>query len=253
MSSEHNPTVGVMIPTRRRVALLERCLDTLHDKTHDYDAVELLLKVDDDDVETLEFLQQGYVSDIELKYVVTPRYNGYGSLHVFYDMLAGISRASHVMVYNDDVEMLTDGWERCYEPYRGTGYVIGLRSLGDPDSPAGEMFGGQFTMFDRGENGYNGNPAIPRKFLQAFGTLSHAPMIDDWWVEVLRDFPSLTKWVDVDILFRRPDGVYSRGEADATYTEGRQHINWRHHGSPELVEYRQNLLRFIMNNGEMFV
>lgn len=245
-------TIGVMIPTRNRVALLKSCLDSFEAKTQDKSVVELLIKVDEDDTETIEFLQN-YQGTIERKVLVSARQYGYGSLHDFYNDLARSSSASHVLVFNDDCEMLTDGWEQKYNPYSGTHYIVGLRSLATGDSPEGRARGGKpFVIFDSGSNGYNGNPAIPRAFLDLFGTLSGHPMVDDWWHNVMATNKDALRWVDVDILFKRPDGQYSDGKADSTFTEGRQHINWSHHGSKALRDYTQNLRKHIDSNRHLF-
>ena len=50
--------VSVLIPTRKRVKLLKECLDSLNTKTQDKSLVEILLKIDTDDQETIDFIQQ---------------------------------------------------------------------------------------------------------------------------------------------------------------------------------------------------
>lgn len=239
------PMVGVMIPTRGRVALLRECLDSLNNTVRFPENAEILLKVDEDDEPTIEALRRYHRnSDIDLRYVVTPRYSGYGSLHHFYNMLAGISRASHVMVFNDDCEMLTEEWDDYYEQYRDTGFVIGSRTLVSADSPAGREHGGEFAIFDTGPDGYNGHPAINRELIQHLGTISWHPMVDDWWQETTKKLPYLSRWVDVDVLFKRPDGLHTNAEADATFIEGRRHINWSHHGSFGLANYKSRIQMF---------
>ena len=73
--------VSILIPTRKRVKLLKECLDSLNTKTQDKSLVEILLKIDTDDQETINFVTQyKLTSDIEIKELITDRKNGYGSL-----------------------------------------------------------------------------------------------------------------------------------------------------------------------------
>jgi glycosyltransferase involved in cell wall biosynthesis len=223
-----------MIPTRNRVSLLKECLDSLNTKTSDPSMVELLVKADDDDSETLTFIKS-YASTLPLKIVISPRKNGYGSLHEHYDSLAKVSESEFLMVFNDDIEMITHGWEQKFLPYSGTNLILAVRNERERNGVRSPIF----------EN-YNGNPSIPYELYKTLGTLSHHPMLDDWWVLVTRAIREqnfeLERWLDVTLWFKRPDGVETDLPADTTFLEGRRHINWSHRGSPELNEYINNLV-----------
>ena len=74
--------VSILIPTRKRVKLLKECLDSLNIKTQDKSLVEILLKIDTDDQETIDFVSQYKpTSDIEIKELITDRKNGYGGFN----------------------------------------------------------------------------------------------------------------------------------------------------------------------------
>ena len=233
--------VSIMIPTRKRTQLLKECLDSFNNKTIDKSLVEILLKIDNDDIETLKFAES-YKSEIEIKIIVTDRKNGYGSLHEHYNSLAKISESEFLMVFNDDIEMITEGWEHKFKQYEGTNFIISVhnkRIKNGVELPISEN--------------YMGNPSIPADFYHEFGTLSHHPMLDDWWQNLSNAFDKkLEKWVDVNIMFKRPDGEYTDSPADETFLEGRQHINWSHHGSPELGEYINNLRKYVKTHSEKF-
>jgi hypothetical protein len=87
--------------------------------------------------------------------------------------------------------------------------------------------------------------------------LSYHPMIDDWWERVLQPIREqgfdLIKWVDITLLFKRPDGVETDSAADATFLESRQHINWNHHNSPELHTYTDKFIGYINSNPNKFI
>lgn len=234
--------IGIMIPTRKRTKLLKECLDSIIAKTQDKSLVEILIRTDNDDPETLELCKLYDDAPIEIKILTGDRKNGYGSLHEYYNSLAKISESEFLMVFNDDVEMLTEGWEQYYKQFSEKNYIIGLRNFIYPNGKEQEIF-----------VGYNGNPAIPHDFYNEFGSLSHHPMLDDWWVNVSNALgKKLEKWVDVKVWFKRPGGDYAHSEADTTFLEGRAHINWSHHGSYELNTYINNLRKYIELNPKKF-
>lgn len=234
-----------MIPTRNRVSLLKECLDSLNKATSDPSLVELLVKADDDDIETIRFLNS-YTSILPLKIAISPRKNGYGSLHEHYDSLAKISEAEFLMVFNDDIEMITQGWEQHFLPYSGTNFILAVRNERVKNGVRSPIF----------EN-YNGNPSIPHDLYKSLGTLSHHPMLDDWWVLVTRAIREqnfeLERWLDVMLWFKRPDGVETDLSADTTFLEGRQHINWKHRGSPELNDFINNLVTHMNRYPHKFI
>ena len=227
------------------MTLLKECLDSLNQKTSDPELVELLLKIDDDDPETSEFISR-YTSTIPLKVVVSPRKNGYGSLHEHYDSLANISESEFLMVFNDDIEMVTSGWEQRFLPYSGTNYILAVRNERIRNGERSPIF----------EN-YNGNPSIPFDLYKNLGTLSHHPMLDDWWSLVTKAIREqnfeLEQWLDVTLWFKRPDGVETDFAADTTFLEGRQHINWKHWGSSALHDYINSLIAYMNRYPSRFI
>lgn len=237
--------VGVMIPTRNRVPLLKECLDSLNRETSDPALVELLVKADDDDTDTIRFLES-YASNVAIKIVTSPRKNGYGSLHEHYDSLAQVSEAEFLMVFNDDVEMITPAWEQKLKPYSGLNFILAVHNERIRNGIRSPIF----------EN-YNGNPIIPRDLYTTLGTLSHHPMLDDWWVLVARAIREqnfeIERWLDITLLFKRPDGVETDLQADTTFLEGRQHINWKHRNSNELKDYINNLIAYMNRCPHKFI
>jgi len=244
--------IGIMLPTRKRVNLLRECLNSFNAKTKNKSSVEILLKIDDDDQETIDFINS-YQSEIEIKTIISDRGNGYGSLNEYYNSLAQISEAEFLMVGNDDGEMMTDNWEEQFIPFSGTNYVIGIKFDKIKD-------GVKFTNIF---SNYNAGPTIPHDYYKEFGTLACHPMIDDWWVMVARKVKEqsgfeLERWVDVTVWFKRPDnGITEYGnatdfEADSTFIEGRQHINWNHWYSNELPDYTNKVIEYIKNHPDKF-
>lgn len=237
--------ISVLIPTRSRVALLEDCIESFLKNTMDHSRVELLFKVDFDDLDTIKFFESNRLS-INYKVLISDREHGYGSLHSHYNDLAKLSKSEFLMIFNDDIEMLTPNWDSVVSKFSGRSFVLAVRNQRIRNGLTSPIF----------EN-YNGNPIIPFAIFSHTGALSHHPMVDDWWVMVSRYLKTqnfnIERWIDVDLLFKRPDGVETDLPADATFIEGRAHINWSHHNSPELINYTNQVISYVNNNRHLFV
>jgi hypothetical protein len=240
--------ISILIPTRKRVKLLKECLDSLNNKTKDKSLVEILLKIDTDDQETIDFINEyKSTSLISIKELITPRKNGYGSLDEHMNNLASTSEAEFLLGLNDDVEMLTDGWEQNYLPYKDKNFLLAIKIISIKDGVVSNLW-----------SNYNAFPTIPHDFKQHLGALQGHIMLDDWWEHVMRPIREqgldLNRWVDVTILNKRPDGgEITNSPIDQTFAESRPYINWNHHGSLEVNRWTNNIIEYINSNPEKFL
>lgn len=242
--------VGVMIPTRKRITLLKECLDSFNHKTTNKSLVEILIKIDTDDIDTIDFVKEyTLTSEIEIKTIISDRKNGYSSLGDFNNSLAEISESEFLFGMNDDIEILTEGWEQQFLKYKNKSFILGVEVEKTKDGITTHMFGR--------EGDYNAHPSIPHDIYKFIGSLQGHPMMDDWWVYITRPIRSMgldiQRWLDIKLLFKRPDGYSTEREADQTYVESRQHINWNHQGSPELHQYLNKVIEYINENPERFI
>ena len=51
-------TVSILLPTRKRVPLLKKCVESLLDNASDPTKIQLLYGVDDDDQDTIDYLKR---------------------------------------------------------------------------------------------------------------------------------------------------------------------------------------------------
>lgn len=245
---EYKKLISILIPTRRRVKLLKECLDSINNKTQDKSLVEILLKIDTDDQETIDFIKQYEpTSSIEIKYIITDRKNGYGSLDEHMNHLASLSEAEFLLGLNDDIEMVTDGWEQHYIPYKGKNFLIAIHIESIKNGITHKWW-----------EGYNAFPTIPRDFFKYMGALQGHHMLDDWWEHVMKPIRNqgldLNRWVNITILNKRPDGgEITNSVMDETFAESRPHINWNHHGSAKIFEWSNKIIEYINNNPDKFI
>jgi hypothetical protein len=101
--------VSVLVPTRQRPERLRRMLDS-------YEATarrgigphtELLLRTDDDDAVTRDFLR---ANPHTTRVLTGSRHNGYASLSLFFNELAAAATGDVLMLGNDDMVFKTPDW-----------------------------------------------------------------------------------------------------------------------------------------------
>jgi len=96
--------ISVLVPTRGRVTMLMTLLDSYDRTTVGFEnASELVFRVDDDDLETQSFLAGEHM-------IIGPREKGYESLPQFFNELAMVASGDILMLGNDDVVFVTEGW-----------------------------------------------------------------------------------------------------------------------------------------------
>lgn len=101
------PRISVVLPSRGRPHLLEKMLASLYGTVRAAGQVEVVIRCDHDDPETISFVQS-------LRHpllISGPRYRGYASLATFVNEAARLSHGELVLVVNDDAEFLTFAWD----------------------------------------------------------------------------------------------------------------------------------------------
>lgn len=128
--------ISVLIPTRKRVKMLERALHSIWDMSSSEDAVEVLLRCDEDDKETIDYLEGIKSQNPNLQVLIGPRKDGYKSTPSFYNDMAAVAKGNLLMVCNDDVVFRTKNWDRIVEDvaaHYGDGiFDIGVNSVLNP-------------------------------------------------------------------------------------------------------------------------
>lgn len=175
--------VSILIPTRARPELLQRCISSIHRNalSRHY---EVLLYVDADDFATIQS-RQVEVAPGKTKFakdaitIVGPRPpNGYGGLYKVINQLCEVAQGRLLWLLNDDAEIHTRNWDIALSGAYGAARAC------YPD----EIFS---LMVDAGYKSYQENifPIITRQVYEAIGAFSKTPQNDswvDWTVGVVR-------------------------------------------------------------------
>jgi glycosyltransferase involved in cell wall biosynthesis len=102
--------VSILLATRNRVPRLLKTIQSIYNtaKSRDF---EILLRIDDDDHETLQNLHllKPYP---EVSYIIGSRYEGYISHPIFMDELVAIAKGEWFFFFDDDTTILGEDWDK---------------------------------------------------------------------------------------------------------------------------------------------
>lgn len=101
--------VSMLLPARGRPDHLAASVGSLFALAKSPDEVEVLARLDDDDPD-LEREVQVLSAHRNVRVFRGPRL-GYAGMHEMYNRLAQIGRGEWLFLWNDDIEMLTGGWD----------------------------------------------------------------------------------------------------------------------------------------------
>jgi hypothetical protein len=195
--------VTAMCPTRGRTRMLEESLITLTSKCHVPTRLEILIRCDDDDIDTQHWLRSR--TELFSRAIVGPRGGGYADLHNMYDHMCQEAKGKYLMMWNDDALMLTQNWDD----------EIVLH--GDRDDRP--LYLDTRVMNGMIEHQYT-FPIIHRSYYEILGRYSQSAHSDTYIYEVLQPFfNQVYRQTNICIQHRFDENV---SKNDRTYLEGKQ-------------------------------
>lgn len=99
--------ISMFLNSRGRVKRLQELFNSIVKTTRDYTNIEVLIRIDEDDVETVNFSRIN-IYPFEIRYIVGPRPD---NLITSYNELASQCKGDYLFVLNDDVDILTQNWD----------------------------------------------------------------------------------------------------------------------------------------------
>lgn len=168
--------ISVLCPTRLRLDKLTRSLTDLHRQA--YDDIEILIAVDPDDPSDYSRLPPW----LRVQILTAPERWGYRELHRYYNALARHATGEWLLLWNDDAEMTTAGWDLAIDRFEPD-IVL------SPDNPHRPI-----PAF----------PIVPHRFVGALGHFSLGPHNDIWWQDIANAL-GILEWIDVRVEHHRPD------------------------------------------------
>ena len=197
--------VSVLLPSRRRPALLATCVTSLAATATHPQRVEVLVAADPDDTVTQGFTT---ATPLSVRVLTTPRRWGRGWLHEYYNWLTGHARGEWVLVFNDDATMQTPGWDQVIAACEPSIALVGSNH-GD------HMF-----------------MAVPTAWAKAAGYLATSPDVDNFLYEAGQRLgrlscPPVHAFHDqYRVTGRNGDETYWEGRADSERAGEADRADW---------------------------
>lgn len=110
------PIISILLPTRKRISMLEKSLTSLLEKSKHPARIEICIAYDDDDVMSHDYFHGdqwrsfigSYTNLVQI--IQSPRY-GYRDLHLYLNLLAKQSQGQWLFFWGDDAIMETTHWD----------------------------------------------------------------------------------------------------------------------------------------------
>lgn len=182
--------ISVIFASRGRPASLKAATESLYQNAKDPDRIEIIVAVDPDDDSVTNYAWP-------FRIWTAPERFGYTQLHLYLNSLAKLAHGEWLMWFNDDMRMLTPGWDEIIATHR----------------PA--------VIWPKANHVHHANiaPAWPAEWSEITGHASPSSHMDTYWQRV-GEALGLHDQVDISILHDRAD--VTGNHQDQTYEEGRK-------------------------------
>jgi len=194
--------ISILLPTRGRAQALMSSIQSLYTLAEDFDSIEILFGVDNDDVVGMENILHNVCPWIEqnnIKHkilVFDPQ--GYNNLHRYVNGLAEHSQGSWLFFWNDDAVMKTAAWDVRIRERTGEFRLL--------------------SVYTHNDHPYSIFPILPRQWFEILGHISQHSS-NDAYVSQLAYYLDIFERIDVHCDHNRYDitGINN----DATYQQRR--------------------------------
>lgn len=206
-TTQAGSVISIILPTRGRTnGALQASLASLLDNADDCARIEIMLGVDEDDADTINWVNdeaadfvKGYGCACKAK-IFKPL--GYTKLNVYVNLLCHASTGDWLFLWNDDALMQTKGWDTEVRSYDGQFKCLAPKD--NHDHP--------FAIF----------PLIPADWF----TLCDAWSVNaqnDTWVSVIAKMTGTFERIDIEVMHDRADMTGANDDetfANRQYMEG---------------------------------
>jgi glycosyltransferase involved in cell wall biosynthesis len=219
--------ISVLLPTRNRVNLVNRSVESLLSKSSDPSRVEILVAYDEDDLVSQEYFNgsawESLIGVAHNQVCCCPLW-GYSGLNRYYTTMAKQARGRWFMVWNDDAVMLTEGWDQHLANNQD---FIGLLHMET------ENFKKNLTLF----------PLIPKVWLDLFGELSQHQLNDSWIQDICHEADAVRE-IPVTVFHDRFD--VTGNNFDATFQDRQYNKKLYNHENMKKIrsEWAQRLKEY---------
>jgi len=154
-----NKLVSILIISRGRFNSLLKALDSIIKKSKDISRVEVILRFDEDDKESLDRIDELPKDKVDINVIVGKRYF-YEFLHKYVNEACEETKGEFILWFNDDCVIETQNWDDIVAEYRGRIVCLYPNNKG---TGSGNIF-----------------PLISRKVYEILGHFAKSQQVDSW-------------------------------------------------------------------------
>ena len=175
--------ISILLATRKRKHLLEKCINSLIQNANDPEKIEFIFGIDEDDLETAQFVN-GVFKHLR-KRIISFKPMGYINLHKYMNALAAASAGKWLFIWNDDALMKTENWDEIIMSHGDEFKVL---------APRDNHNGHAYAIF----------PIFPKDWFYLLDYISNNPQNDRWLSEIAYVLDIFER-VDIECFHDRAD------------------------------------------------
>jgi hypothetical protein len=218
--------ISVLLPTRGRTEVLKTSLMTLLDNVKEPKQIEIILGMDEDDQEVIEYVKSELGPILQEKGVETKanifKPLGYENLHQYVNTLAGNASGDWLFFWNDDCLMETKDWDEVINSHTGEFKLL---------APHDNHDGHPYAIL----------PIVPKDWFILMGHLSQNAQ-NDAWLSHIAYMLDIFERIDVTFVHDRADITGNNDDQtfkDRKYMEGNPE-DPADFGHPQMQQARVN-------------
>jgi len=217
MKDTYTPNkISVQLPTRGRPKYVIEIVNSLIENVSSTDNIEILLKLDDDDLDSINTIKNELGNHIDslVKMVITPRLGGYFDLPTHHYSLSKEADGEWLFLFNDDLRLLTKDFDLLVKPHQGQIKFLHSNNVVDCE---GWYF-----------------PFIHRDIIKTLGHLSIDTPYCDGWLRVLGEKLNIIEHIPVKLNHINVSVVDETSvERERVNNYARNKFDWDYHTNNE--------------------
>lgn len=159
--------ISILIPTREKLEPLKKTLTSIIKNSSNVNNYEILIGVDNDDINTINFLGSIDNENIRIFYFERQFYN---NIHFYYNNLAENAKGELLWIFADDFEILTKNWDLYINKYKNMFNYIKVNNIQS-------NWDTLFSII----------PIIPKKWFDLIERISDYSQVDGWCWAIARE------------------------------------------------------------------
>jgi len=210
MSRGKAKLVSMICPSRGRIDLIKKTIDSVYNNAKDPSNIEFLIRLDNDDTVALSRISEITNYKLDTIVIVGERFRGYRDLHIYVNEMCALSRGEFIFLFNDDSEIVSKDWEQSLIAHRKQTIILNPFTTSSRTPPFPPSWQQPLNTF----------PIISRDIYDAMGHFALQAHNDSWIVALNKRLKIEKPINDIKIYHDRADKTGNNN--DQTWKDRKQ-------------------------------